>query len=181
MTNINAAVDRPRARWLPSRHHFALARLIACARLRSAMRASGPATDHIVLAIDPDQTAAEMNGVALWVFLTAACYFAALLPWTLPLSLVGGMLLAAIALHLPFLIGGALIRALTGDGDHIRIISLLTMSLMTIASSWIATTTTWARFAAWLFLAVLFVNGLAAIITWVLRRWIAALEEQCVR
>jgi hypothetical protein len=176
---INAAIDRPVARWLPSRHHFALARLIAFARLRRAPHA--PAAEHLILAIDPDQTAAEMHAVALWVFLTAACYFAASLPWALPLAIAGGLVLSAVAIQLPFLIGGPLLRVLTADANHIRIISLLTMGLMTIASSWIATTATWARFAAWLFFAVLIVNALAAIVNRLLRRRIEGLEERCVR
>ncbi|MBV8546295.1 MAG: hypothetical protein JO088_16250, partial [Acidobacteria bacterium] len=66
---MNVVADKPEAHWLPSRHRFALSRLIAYAKLRRA-RAIAKNAEHLILPIDRDQTAAEMNGVALWVFFT---------------------------------------------------------------------------------------------------------------
>jgi len=177
---LNIVADRPEARWLPSRHRFALARLIGYLRLRQSKPAAHD-SEHLILSIDRDQTAAEMNLVALWVFVTTACYIAAALPLTLALAIVLAIPLAAIAIHLPIVIGGPLLRLFIGDGNHIKIISVTTMSLLLIASSYAATTASWARFVAWLFLAILLINGLAAATLWLLRNAVQEAEERCVR
>jgi hypothetical protein len=177
---LNVAIDRPDARWLPSRHRFAVARLIGYIRLGR----SRPAEDgagHLILSIDRDQTAVEMHLAAFWVFATTACYIAASLPFALPLSIGLAIPLAAIVIHLPVVLGGPILRALTGDGNHIKIVSVITMALLLIASSYVATTRSWARFVAWLFFAILLLNGVAAVILWLLRGAIQAAEERCVR
>lgn len=177
---LNVAVDRPEARWLPSRHRFALARLIALARLGNARRA-GKQPDHLILPMDRDQTAAEMHGVAAWIFATTTCYIVVALPFVLPLSIVLAIPLAAIAIHLPIVIGGPILRLLIGDRNHIKIVSVTTMSLLLTASAYVATTTSWARFVAWLFLAILIINSVTAAVLWLLRKTIQAAEERCVR
>ena len=177
---LNVAIDRPDARWLPSRHHFAVARLIGyilLGRTRPAVDRPG----HLILSIDRDQTTVEMHLTAFWVFATTACYVAALLPFALPLSIILAIPLAAVAIHLPIVLGGPILRALTGDGNHIKIVSVITMVLLLIASSYVATTRTWARFVAWLFFAILLLNGVAAVILWLLRGSVKAAEERCVR
>jgi len=177
---LNAVIDRPNARWLPSRHRFAVARLIGYILLGRA----GPAGDspaHLILLIDRDQTAMEMHLAAFWAFATTACYIAASLPFALPLSIIVAIPLAAVAIHLPIVLGGPILRAVTGDGNHIKIVSVITMALLLIASSYIATTGTWARFVAWLFFAILLINGVAAVILWLLRGSVQAAEERCVR
>lgn len=177
---LNVAIDRPDARWLPSRHRFAVARLIGFILLGRARSAEeGP--EHLILSIDRDQTAVEMHLTAVWVFATTACYIAALLPVALPLSIVLSIPLAAVAIHLPIVLGGPILRALTGDGDHIKLVSVITMGLLLMASSYMATTQTWARFVAWLFFAILFLNCAAAVILWMLRGSVQAAEERCVR
>ncbi len=177
---LNVAIDRPDARWLPSRHRFAVSRLIGFILLGRARPAvEGP--EHLILSIDRDQTAVEMHLAAFWVFATTASYIAALLPLALPLSIVLAIPLAAVAIHLPIVLGGPILRALTGDGNHIKIVSVITMVLLLIASSYVATTRTWARFAAWLFFAILLLNCAAAVILWMLRGSIQAAEERCVR
>jgi len=177
---VNVVRDRPEARWLPSRHHFALARLIAYAKLRGA-RESTKKTEHLVLAIDRDQTAAEMNGAAIWVFITTVCYIAAALPLIWPAAIVVAIPIAAIALQLPTVVIGPIVRMLIGDGDHIKIISVIAMSLLVIASSYFAVSSSWARYVAWFFFAVLVINGTAAIVVWLLRGGIRAAEERCAR
>lgn len=177
---LNVAIDRPDARWLPSRHRFAVARLIGFILLGRA-RSDEEGPEHLILSIDRDQTAVEMHLTAFWVFATTACYIAALLPLALPLSIVLSIPLAAVAIHLPIVLGGPILRALTGDGDHIKLVSVITMGLLLMASSYMATTQTWARFVAWLFFAILFLNCAAAVILWMLRGSVQAAEERCVR
>src|SRR5947209_12351661 len=50
-------------------------RLLAYAALRRA-RGAAQTVEHLVLPIDRDQTAAEMGGTAIWVFITTSCYIA---------------------------------------------------------------------------------------------------------
>jgi hypothetical protein len=176
---MNVVVDRPAAHWLPSRHRFALARLIAYLRLRRSRPASQQ-PEHLILAVDRDQTALEMHLVALWVFVTTTCYLAAALPVVLPLAIVLAIPLAAIIIHLPVVAGGPLLRLVIGDGNHIKIVSVTTMALLLIASGCVAMTATWARLVAWLFFAILIVNGFAAVIVRLLRDAIQTAEERCV-
>lgn len=177
---MNAVVDHPEARLLPSRHRFALARLIAYVRLlRARPAASRP--EHLILPIDRDQTAAEMNGIAIWIFVTTACYVAAALPLALPIAVLIGIPLAAIAIHLPIVVGGPILRLIIGDGDHVKIVSVMTMTLLLIASSYFAMSSSWARFTAWFFFAILILNSAAAVIVWLLRNPIRAAEERCAR
>jgi hypothetical protein len=70
---------------------------------------------------------------------------------------------------------------LIGDGNHIKIISVIAMSLLVIASSYFAASISWPRYAAWLFFAVLIINGAAAVVVWLLRGEIRAAEERCAR
>jgi hypothetical protein len=177
---VNVVTDRPEARLLPSRHRFALPRLIAYVRLRGA-RSAASRPEHLILPIDRDQTAAEMNGIAIWVFVTATCYVAASLPFVLPIAIIVAIPLAAIAIHLPIVVGGPILILIIGDGDHVKLVSVITMSLLTIASAFVALSPTWARFAAWLFFAILIVNCAAAAILWLLRHQIRAAEERCAR
>jgi hypothetical protein len=177
---VNFVTDHPEAHWLPSRHRFALAKLIAFAKLRGAPAVANKA-EHLILPIDRDQTAAEMNGVAIWVFLTTVCYIAAALPLIWPAAIVIAMPIAAIVLQFPTVIIGPIVRMLIGDGNHIKIISVIAMALLVIASSYFAASHSWARYAAWLFFAVLIVNGAAAIVVWFLRGPIRAAEERCAR
>lgn len=177
---MNVVVDRPEARWLLSRHRFALARLIAYIRLRGARPAANK-PEHLILPIDRDQTAAEMNGVAIWVFVTTVCYFAALLPLALPVAVILAIPIAAIVIHLPIVLGGPMLRLLIGDGDHVKIVSVMTMALLLIGSSYFAISPSWARFAAWFFFAILAINSVAAIILWLSRGSVRAVEERCAR
>jgi hypothetical protein len=172
--------DRPEARWLPSRHRFALWRLAAYIRLRWS-RPPLERPEHLILSIDRDQTAAEMHGIAAWIFVTTVCYFAAFLPFALPLSILAAIVLAGIAVQIPIVPGGGMLRLLIGDGDHVKIVSVTTMGLLLIASSYVATTTTWARFVAWFFFAIVIINGVAAAILWLLRDFVRDAEERCVR
>lgn len=177
---FHLVVDRPVARSLPSRHRFALSRLAAFVRLG---RRSQPqeAAEHLILAIDRDQTGAEMNCVALWVLATAASYFAVALPFPWPLSILAGVALAILAIHIPIVGGGFLLRLLIGDGDHASLVSAATMTLLFIASGYFAMTSSWVRFVGWLFIGMLVINGIAALFLWLLRDKVRSAEERCVR
>jgi hypothetical protein len=177
---VNVVTDRPEARWLPSRHRFALTRLIAYAKLRGAPNA-GNTVEHLILPIDRDQTAAEMNGVAIWVFVMTVCYVAAALPLFWPAAIAVAIPIAAVIIHFPIVIIGPIVRMLIGDGNHVKIISLITMMLLLIASSYFAVSSSWARYVAWLFFAVLITNAVAASVVWLLRARIRAAEERCAR
>jgi hypothetical protein len=177
---VNVVTDRPEARWLPSRHRFALARLVAYARLQGA-RAGEKNVDHLILPIDRDQTAAEMHGVAIWIFVTTVCYVAAVLPLIVPAAIAVAIPIAAIALHFPIVVIGPIVRMLIGDGDHIKIISVITMALLVMASAYVAMSSSWSRYVAWLFFAVLVVNGAASVVVWLLRGGVRAAEERCAR
>jgi hypothetical protein len=177
---VNVVTDRPEAHWLPSRHHFALARLLAYAKLRGAHDAATNA-EHLILPIDRDQTAAEMNGVAIWVFVTTVCYIVAALPLIWPAAIVVAVPIAAIVLQFPTVVIGPIVRLLIGDGNHIKIISVIAMALLVIVSSYVAVSSSWARSVAWFFFAVLIVNGVAAVLMWFLRSGVRAAEERCAR
>jgi hypothetical protein len=177
---VNVVTDNPEAHWLPSRHRFALSRLVAYAVLRRSRDVTNDA-EHLILPIDRDQTAAEMNGMAMWMLVTTVCYVAAALPLIWPVAIVVAIPIAAVVIQLPILVIGPIVRVLIGDGDHAKIISVITMSLLVIASSCVAASSLWTRYVAWLFFALLVVNGVAAILVWLLRGGIRAAEQRCAR
>jgi hypothetical protein len=175
---MNVVIDRPEARSLPSRHRFALARLIAFVRLRSE-RPAADRPEHLVLPIDRDQSAVEVYTIAVWVFLTTASYFAASLPLPLLLAILAAIPLTFLALHVPVVGGGLALRLLLGDKDHVSIISAGGMAMLLIWSLFVARSATWARYAAWFFLAVLAGNGVAKVILWLLNPRVQAAEDGC--
>lgn len=75
--------DRAEARWLPSRHHLALFRLAAYLRLRRAAPRLQPG---LFLAIDRDQTVAEVYTVSLAMLTLSSCFVGAALHSILPLA-----------------------------------------------------------------------------------------------
>jgi hypothetical protein len=178
---MNVIVNRPEARWLPSRHRFALAQLVAFTRLRRGEPRIANGPDHLILPIDRDQSASESYAVAIWVFVTAAAYLAAILPMPLPLAIIVAIPLASIVLHLPIVLGGPALRLILGDNDHVKIISVGTMSLLTAWSFFVVRGNSWARFVAWFFFAVLAGNAIAALVLWLLRAAVREEESQCAR
>lgn len=160
---------RADARWLPSRHRFALFRLYAFFRL---MGAKPEPREGLVLVVDRDQTAFEHHGASIWIVLTIACYFAATLfdGWPLPAGIAAGVVAAALAIELPIWIGGLVF-------GHARGVAVLTMVPLIAASIHFARQTSWVRFAAWQFLGLLAINALASAIVFLLRAPIARLER----
>lgn len=178
---MNVIINRSAARWLPSRHRFALAQLLAFALLRRSEVQTTDDPDHLILPIDRDQSAAESYAVAIWVFLTVAAYLAATLPLRLPLSIIVAIPLASIVLHIPIVAGGLILRVLLGDKDHVKIVSLGTIGLLMVWSFYVVRSNSWARIVAMAFFAVLACNTIAAVILWLLRAAVRAEESQCAR
>ena len=160
--------DRADARWLPSRHRFALFRLFAFLRLRNA---KPERREGLMLVVDRDQTAIEHHGISLWIVLTATCYVAATLfaAWPVALALPVAFVVAAGAVEVPMVLAGLVVPS--------RVNSVLLMSILIAAAAYFATQRTWVRFAAWQFLALVALNAVAAMIVFLLRGSIARLER----
>ena len=170
---------RADARWFPSRHNFALFRLIAYLILRRAQ----PQPSDGILIIDRHQSATETWMATSWVTLTFACYLAATLfaGWDIALALIVSLPLAFVLLQVPALLSALtiapLFRSMTqGRASGIRVNGVVVMLLMSAASAHFARQSTWVRFVAWQFLALLALNAIAAVIAFLLRDSIARIE-----
>lgn len=179
MTYVRGRTD---ARWLPSRYNFALFRLAAYLRLRRAHAR----TAHVKFFIDRHQSAFENSAVAIWITLTVACYIAATLfgDWPVAASVPLSVLLsAAVGIELPVVVSGAIVapvwKAVTGsrDDNHIRFNSIVVMTTFILAALYFAASESWARYAAWQFLALVAANALASFVVFLLRRPVARLEN----
>jgi hypothetical protein len=159
---VRVVRGRGEARWLPSRHRFALFRLYAFLRLR---RAKPEPAEAMILVVDRDQTAFEHYGISIWILVMVTCYFAAVLPWPLALPL------ALIAIEVLICAAGILVRR--GPRGNAFVISLL----LAIASAYFAMQQSWVRFVAWQFFALVALNAFAAAIVFLLREPIARLER----
>ena len=144
------------ARWLPSRHRFALFRLFGLVKTRTA---KPEPREGLMLIVDRDQSGYEHYAVSTWIVLTVACYLAATLfgAWPLPLGLAAALPAAAIAIEIPIYVSGLIAGNARANG-------IVFMLLMTAVSAYLATMETWVRFAAWQFLALLALNALAAVV-----------------
>ncbi|HWS71271.1 MAG TPA: hypothetical protein VN605_04125, partial [Thermoanaerobaculia bacterium] len=169
---IVAIRNHPEARWLPSRHRLALFRLYALLRL---MTAKPQQTDvEFVLPIDRDQSAHEQYTVALWIYVTAVAYVAALLPLITPVAIIVAMPIAAVALHVPLLLAGiALPRWTPYEWLHAKVL----MTVLGALSLWFVQHDQWPRFIAWFFLGALALNGFAAVIVFALRGMVRRIER----
>ena len=171
---------RADARWLPSRHRFALFRLWAFARLRKAKPEPRPGA---MLMVDADQSAVECYTVSTWIWLTTSAYvafeLAELLP--LPLAIVASLPLGSLAIQAPIYTMGVFILPAIQTLSRARLAlaginSVAMILLQLVAASYYALERTWIRFVAWQFLAVVALNAIAATIVFLLRAAIARLE-----
>jgi hypothetical protein len=160
--------DCPPATRLPARHHFALTRLIAF--LWPSPREV--AVDRLILAIDPHQSAAENYAVSIWLFVTVTCYAASVLP--LPLAIP----LASIAIQMPFPFLGSILT-LAKIENNLKVNTLFFATLMLAASAYFGTLSSPVRFVAWIFFAVVTLNGLAWVAMFLMRDSVRELERQC--
>jgi hypothetical protein len=165
---MNVVHDRPQAKWLPSRHHFALARLVAFAMLRQCHpKRSEGSPDHVILAIDPDQSALENYAASIWYLGSLTCFIAAFVPLLIAFPI------ALIVIEIP-------IYAFGLPFGNRRVTSAGYVLCGAGAASYFALQPTWIRFAAYAFLGVLALNAIAFAIMWLLRHRVRAAEERCV-
>lgn len=173
-------------RWLPSRHHFALFRLVACLRLAAALRRGlGEPRRDLLFFVDRHQSAFEMYAVAAWVTVTATLYtgwFMALaLPW--PAAILVALPVAALALEIPMHLVSAVLLPLwaasTGRRHEINhgTNSRVLMAILLALSAWFATIPSWVSLAAWLFIGLFALNAVAAGVAFLLRARIDRLES----
>jgi hypothetical protein len=177
---VRAAIDRPEAKWLPSRHRYALARLVAFMALH-ALRATVRPNRRVVLPIDRDQSTLENYAIALWIFITSTLYLIALVRPALWMFMP---LVAAALLEVPLYATGLFIapilRAIAkrpGENNH-RFVSIANFLTLAAISAWFAWTLTWARFVAYFFFAVMALNAAAFVIMLMLRGSVARVEAE---
>lgn len=176
--------------WVPSRHRFALFRLIAYVRLlRTRHEQMHPATgaDRIVLAVDPDQSTAEAYTVAILVLLTVASFFAALLSARLVLAaaILIALPLAMLAFSAAMVLVGLVVTALRHAvgapraPSNITVNSTVMLTGVTLAASYFATWQSWVRIPSWIFLGALVLNTACSAVLFVLRNRVRAAELRC--
>lgn len=168
MVHGNAA-----ARWLPSRHNFALFRLLAYLRLRAAR----PASSAVILGVDRHQSNTETWLVTAWVVATATIVINTAFAVPLVLSFV----LAIFAFQVTLITSGLTLAPLWNavtrlDTPGFKVSSFAIMALLAAGAAYCTTRPTWVRFAGWQFLAMLALNAIAAVIVFLLRGPIAQLE-----
>lgn len=163
---------RADARWLPSRHNFAIFRLLAYLRLRRAQ----PEHTEVIYAVDRHQSTTEMWLVLSWLTVTMTSYLAVTLFSGLPAPLALAISLpASVALmQVPAIISALIVAPFARDRIHAN--GIVVMLLFTVSSAYFATRPTWVRFIAWQFLALLALNAVAAVIAFALRDSIARAE-----
>lgn len=154
--------EQAEARWLPSRHRFAIFRLAAYARYRTSPRRNQPG---LALGIDRDQSAVEIYTVAAWLMGSATCFLFALLDRVLvtPAAAILAPVAAAIALQV-FVVAPGFVKSWR-ERDNTAVNSFLTMLTMTMTAIYLAQDDRWVRIVAWSFLACLAANAAAWIIT----------------
>lgn len=161
---------RGEARWLPSRHNFALFRLLAWLRYRNAK----PAPDDGILMIDRHQSRFETWAVMLWFLASTACFIASALPWSLPLALLAGVAIAIPLFQLVIFVSGLalwpLFRRITRAAMiPYRFNGAFLMGMFLAAAAYCATRATWVRFAGRQVLVFAVLNAVAAAIVFFLR------------
>jgi hypothetical protein len=164
---------RDDARWMPSRHRFALFRLAAFLRLRRT--APRPRPD-VMIAVAGIGDAGENYGVAAWIALTVTGYVASELAWSLALAFPAALLLAILLLKAVIIASGLTARIFSKQENHLRLNGAVLWVALIAAAAYYARSAFWVRFVAWQFLAVVALNVLAAIVAFLLRDSIAELE-----
>ncbi|MFZ2492341.1 MAG: hypothetical protein WA208_12740 [Thermoanaerobaculia bacterium] len=177
-------IDRIDAPLLPSRHRFALFRLIAYLRLRAAPTGRDRARLYFV---DPDQSSVEQYGVAIWATLTVAAFSAAALETIVPLWIasLAAIPIAALLLQVPVVLVGFTIlplmeRLIGRPIRRIRFESRLMMLLLSAGAMWSLQSDGWERYVGWHFVVVMAANALAAATLHGLHGQIERLERHSV-
>ena len=163
---------RADARWLPARFNFALFRLYAFARMKTA----APDPRDVALVIDRNQNRMESFTVGVWATLTLACYAAATLfaSWPLPLTIVASIVAAITFLEIPIGVVGLFVRR-TEKNNGLN--SVVLMTLLVAMAIYFARAQSWVRYAAWQFLGLVALNAIAACVAFLLRGAIERTEH----
>lgn len=177
---MRSICEREEARWLPSRHHYALFRLFAFVRLRFAKPRFNPG---VLMMIDRDQSQFENYAMSLWFTATLTCFIAATFfsAWPVALALLVSfpiaVALSQIAIVTLALTAAPLWARFIDRGGRIRSVSIGTMMLVLVPTAYYATARTWVRWVSWHVLILLALNALAAVIVFFLRTPIARIER----
>jgi hypothetical protein len=171
---VKVVHGRADARWLPSRHNFALFRLAAYLRLRRAK----PEPRNVSLMIDRHQSTTETWIVLSWIVFTMSCYCAATLFRNLhvALALLISLPIVFVLLHVLPIVTALTIAPLFRN--HIRVNSFLVMLMFAAASAYFAVRPGWVRFVAWQFLGMLALDAVAAVVVFALNDSITQLEAR---
>ena len=172
---MNVVRGRADARWLPSRHAYALFRLVAFARLSM----SKPEPANVTMIIDEHQSAGETHAVATWYLVTNIAFIAALLPWRLPLSIAVAIPITLVFVHIPLWVAGLIISPIfVRDENRQRANSAVMLLIFFAEAVWFARQETWVRFAGWQVLVVVAINVIASALVFLLRGPIARVEAR---
>jgi hypothetical protein len=163
--------DCPQAKWFPSRHRFALFRLLSLVRAKFS-KPPKMDVDHLLLAIDPDQSAVEHYIITLLIIITLTCYFSSMVAWPI------AFLIAATAIQACIVVGGLVVRGATSE-IHLKRNSFFLMTAIVATSLYFAMQTSSARYVAWFFLGMVSLNALSWLILRILRNTVRELEAQC--
>lgn len=171
--------SRAEARWLPSRHHFAIFRLAAFLRLWHAR----PRTGRILLAVEHHQSTAEVLITGFWYFGTAACFIASWLPkMPAPVAIALSFVIAIVVFQPIFISFGLTIAPLLRKlaRSHVEDNSDLNGTFCILLLAAIAATflddRSWLHYVAWQMFIVLAANASAAAVMFLLRDRVRALE-----
>jgi peptidoglycan/xylan/chitin deacetylase (PgdA/CDA1 family) len=137
----------------PARNDLAFFRLLALALPEP------PPDSRALRPLDRHQSAFENYALSLIAWLTTACYVYAAIPNAF--GAIIALPVAPLLLHLPFYVSGLL---LPRGRDNRRASSTAVFAVMLAASAYFATSHSWVRFVAWIFMAMFPINLLAGLI-----------------
>ncbi|HYO79471.1 MAG TPA: hypothetical protein VE010_23595 [Thermoanaerobaculia bacterium] len=162
------------ARFMPSRHNFAIFKLVAYLRLRGAR----PEAWDGIMVVDRQQSNVETWLVTIWLTVMGGCFTAAAFAIPLTFAIVLALLgIQAVAVASGVVIAPLWKAVVRSETSPMKVNAIVVMSLLTAAAMYTATRPTWARFAGWHFLSMLALNAVAAAIVFFLRNVIAQLES----
>lgn len=181
---MTAIANRPAARWLPSRSHFAFFRLIG---FLASRRACDQEPEPGVLAMNPEQNAIEHYSMSAFSMLTITWYLTLAFEHVIvvPAAVIVSLLLSPIVVQLPlYLVGGAILplwRKVTGRGDanHLHIHSVMLMAIFFALAVIFAFRGGWTRWLAFVWLAAGCINAIAAVVMFFARHRVRELERRC--
>lgn len=139
--------NNPAARWLPSRHRFALARLIAS--LVHSHASPKITVDHLLLSIHRDQSAIESYAISIWLLIATSAYVASLIPLPIAGAIAIAIPLSALLLQVPIFLPGT---------------SFLIMLLQFCLAAYFADAESPVHYVAWFSLILFIANAIAWLI-----------------